>query len=134
MKKSQSCPDKAIRIRGPGIVSLKNDRAEAQSVRSHVRLLNIPVTLTLRPEESFSDVKCRKNGWNRSAVHHAKRETVSEAELCFDPDKEILVREGLCRIRFTGICHLFVVHSLWPEAISGKDKDILLRDSRLTSK
>lgn len=86
-------PGKAIRIGGHGIVSLKNDSAEAQSVRSRVRLLIIPVTLTLRPEESFGDVKRRKMDGIALQCIRRRGKHVSETELCFDPDKEVLVRE-----------------------------------------
>ena len=74
-------------------MSLKNDSAEAQSVRSRVRRLIIPVTLTLRPEESFGDVKRRKMDGIALQYITRRGKHVSETELCFDPDKEVLVRE-----------------------------------------
>jgi len=86
--------DKAIRIGGRGTVSLENDSAEAQSIRGKIRSLNVPIALTLRPQESLSSVKDRKKSGavvlrctSRTGKH------VSEAELCFDPDKGTLVSE-----------------------------------------
>ncbi len=86
--------EKAIRIGGRGTVSLENDSVKAQSIRGHMRSLNVPVTLTLRPQESLSSIKDRKK--NGVVVLRCTSRTgkhVSETELCFDPDKGNLVSE-----------------------------------------
>jgi TonB family protein len=87
--------EKAIRIGGRGTVSLENDSAKAQSIRGHMRLLNIPVVLTLRAQESLRPAKDQKKSGvvvlrciSRVGKH------VSETEFCFDPEKGNLVSEG----------------------------------------
>ena len=81
--------------RGTGTVSLEDDSAKAQSIRGHMRLLNVPVVLTLRPQPSLSSVKDRKK--NGVVVLRCTSKTgmhVSKTELCFDPDKGNLVSVG----------------------------------------
>jgi TonB family protein len=86
--------ERAIRIGGRGTVSLENDSLTAQSIRGHMRSLNVPVALTLRPQESLGSVKDRKKDGvvvlrciSRTGKH------ATETELCFDPAKGNLISE-----------------------------------------
>ena len=87
--------EKAIRIGGAETISVKNDNLNARIIRTHIRKLNIPITLTLRSQEFLgAGVKNQKRNGVALQCATRKGKYTFRAELCFEPEKGILAVEN----------------------------------------